>query len=562
MKYDVSKIRSLIAKRGLNEADFLHLPSVALGAKTLIRWENGTERPREDHVSYIAKALGVNVSELIYNQDKQINNISNTKAVLCPQHHKELKIERVILTVLDDKYSVVTGTCSECNIKYTNRVFFRSGTIFSVGKERYQFLDDLGKVFPYTQDEDINNCKQQEKSFKHTNEPADLHLRERQVKNVHYTKTNDYFEVMKQRLAKSPDMVVYPTKVVYLDKIPTRCPVDSELLRKLRVPYLEVTRGHCCIRCGRLYLPESYKNLHVGSEKWLESKHEAELNLPLEITDTPESTILLAQICTPGNKHAIGSVAIVADDHEQNTHDGIYWVGRALPSAILAAIQSSDHYFVYKDIKYQVGKVVTYKETTKYLKIISRFCNPFSPQTVYVFTQKNITHFQHDNFEMVTAMVPCSNRIYPVPITVYYDKVKQEYFINEATYISARQSFGLPYLRLKSASGQNSLHGFLALKPHSELNLLGYNVNSTDGLSTELRRNILRDAIDSGILWKSEVINHLEWLIHTRGNIPNMEKAVGEWQDDLRYISNYHATEQRKIWISKFKSRYMESSVF
>ena len=100
------------------------------------------------------------------------------------------------------------------------------------------------------------------------------------------------------------------------------------------------------------------------------------------------------------------------------------------------------------------------------------------------------------------------------------------------------------------------------MKPHSELNLLGYNVNVAEGLSIESRRKILRDAIDSGVLWKGEVINHLEWLIHMGANNPKMENSVGEWRSDLMYISEYRATEQRKIWVSKFKSRFSENNIF
>lgn len=128
--------------------------------------------------------------------------------------------------------------------------------------------------------------------------------------------------------------------------------------------------------------------------------------------------------------------------------------------------------------------------------------------------------------------------------------------MNESSYILARQQYGLPYLRLRvSVDGvnHNSIGG---LKQHSELYLLGYSVSTADGMDTEDRRKLLRRIIDSCILTKHEIINHLEWLIHTRSSMQHMENAVGEWSSDLRFVSLYNASSQQAIWIKEFKSRY------
>ena len=244
------------------------------------------------------------------------------------------------------------------------------------------------------------------------------------------------------------------------------------------------------------------------------------------------------------------------------TKNGVYWVGRTLPTMVLMALQTYEKSFVYHGYEYQVMDFVPYKGIDKYLRIIRRFCNPSLPQTVFVFAQKNILRFKTAQYEEVTAMIPCADRSFPVPVTVYYDKRAQKYFINEETYVMTRKAYGLPYLRLQTNYGNTkSNHDFGTLKQQSELNLMGYNVSITAGLSVEERRKILRDAIDSGVLWKRDVINHLEWLIHTRAHLPNMENAVGEWKQDLIYISRYKSEEQRKIWVNKFKSRFFEKTI-
>ena len=280
-----------------------------------------------------------------------------------------------------------------------------------------------------------------------------------------------------------------------------------------------------------------------------------------EISPMPNSTILSATLCEVRNKQRGFNMLIVSNEHQQDSARKIYWVGRALPTMVLSVIQTKDRCFDYKGIKYQVTDFATFNGADKYLKIVSRFSNPSAPQTIYVFAQKNIAHFADDRYELVTAMIPCADRVYPIPVSVYYDKDKKQYFINEATYTNLRKSYGLPYLRLQIELPQSTARWFSVLKPHSELNLLGYNVSASDGLSFERRRRILRDAINSGVLWKCDIMNHLEWLIHMGSKNPNMENAVGEWRSDLAYISQYNATEQRKIWISKFKSKFSEVDI-
>lgn len=118
-------------------------------------------------------------------------------------------------------------------------------------------------------------------------------------------------------------------------------------------------------------------------------------------------------------------MAIVTDPQEQDSKSGIYWVGRTLPSLILSSLLTTNdsRTFGYKSNEYKVISYQTYYDFHKYLSVIARFCNPESPQTVYVFAQKNIAHYQSGNYESVTAMIPCSNVPTPVPLQVYFEKI-------------------------------------------------------------------------------------------------------------------------------------------
>ncbi len=171
-----------------------------------------------------------------------------------------------------------------------------------------------------------------------------------------------------------------------------------------------------------------------------------------------------------------------------------------------------------------------------------------SPKTVRIFRHKNIAFYQSNDFEMITAMIPCANGGTLVPVTVYYRKSTNQYFINETTYDSIRNRYGLPYLKLKSApSSGNSADRFSAYREHSELNLFGYSVSESSGLSVRSREELLGQLIDNGLLRKSDIVNHLEWLIRSRKNYTNMDHAIREWEHDLRFVNEYKMDKQRSI---------------
>lgn len=370
-------------------------------------------------------------------------------------------------------------------------------------------------------------------------------------------KQDSMVSIRKDQFKRYPNMLFYPTSVVRRSKIPEKCFYDGTPLTWVNNIRRKGNPGWCCMRCLRHYLAPSQnsspKNMSAAKPNGL-------LDLPDSPDFIPRTTILAAKLQAV-KFGDIGWITIVSDVSDQNTSKGAFWIGRTLPSMALAAIYSEKHKrFEYKGITYRVTSFKPYPTAQKYLDIIGRFCNPTAPQTVYVFAQKNIGHFEQYNYESVTAMVPCANRLFPVPISVYYDKVKGTYFINDATYSRIRQQHGLPYMRLRTAviEGGHSWN-FSGLKRNSELNLLGYSVSSSYGLTTHERQNLLSEIIDSGILTKHEIMNHLEWLINTRTGQDHMDNAVADWKADLIFVSKYQAGTQRTIWVEKFKSKFSSS---
>lgn len=374
-----------------------------------------------------------------------------------------------------------------------------------------------------------------------------------------YTKQNQPLTLSKS------SKVYHPTNVVpMLSSKPLKnCPFDKTPLHFVNNSITR-NKGWCCLTCHTLFF---FNKSHV-STKYVETsthksknKKQTNINFPFHFTSPneifPKSTILRVKLKLPYTD-ANGSIAIVSKSEDQRTKDGIYWIGRMLPSLVMISIQTNQSTFLYDDVRYSIENYDLYENAQKYLNIVARFYNNSSPENIYVFKHKDIHRFSRDNYESVTAMVPCANVSFPVPITVYYEKSTQRYFINEEIYSHAYREYGLPYLKLHAASFDEGVSGksFGSLRMQSELRLLGYNVSASDGLPLFARRNLLKEAMDSGILSKSEIMNHLEWLIHSRSKMSNMDNAIAEWKSDLLFVSEYRASEQRAIWIKNFMSRF------
>lgn len=175
----------------------------------------------------------------------------------------------------------------------------------------------------------------------------------------------------------------------------------------------------------------------------------------------------------------------------------------------------------------------------------TRFCDPENIQNITIMSQNNISR-DSDEYEMVTALVYCANRVEPVYIDVYYSKQQNKYFINEESYRQYRMRYGLPYVHLVADEYDGDMD-YGNLRKNSELNLYGYTVAKTAEMSTGERQRLLQQLMDNGLMSKHQIVNHLEWLIHRQSGRVKMEDACDCWREDLRFVNSYRLNAQRKI---------------
>lgn len=440
----------------------------------------------------------------------------------CPRHHIELAVEKQSLELYGNKYESTIGTCPKCTTKYINRKIFQSGTEIVIGGTRYEFLDALSKEFPFdlgaellkraeekeleriAEAERLAQILAKEKRKKQQEQRKRQAEKQRQAQELREREKRRQTEKLFKQYSEQPNKPYHPVFVEECAEIPDVCPHDqTKILYLTHLLHRKSREGYCCVHCCRIFVLAKPKNPanknnkpkpKTGGATKTKSSQKSNanqiygtwtLNSPIPQEELPCSTILTASIGRQENNTIFEEfITIVADAKDQDTCNKIFWIGREFAATIMAAIQSPlspKMEFLHSGRKHWVNSYQSYPQTPKYIDIIARFSNPIEPQTVYVFAHKHIEHFDSDDYETVTAMIPCRNTQYPVPVTVYFDKQSHRYYLNETTYDSVRSKFGLPYLKLRDASRHLPFTGLASLKAKSLLFKLGYSVSVASG---------------------------------------------------------------------------------
>lgn len=130
-----------------------------------------------------------------------------------------------------------------------------------------------------------------------------------------------------------------------------------------------------------------------------------------------------------------------------------------------------------------------------------------------------------------------------IPYSAHYCEKCNKYFdFSESFRIQMKQS-GVPIQAVTT-----SLVTFTGLKWHPNIEELqnehimhyfGYRVGITHGISDNQRHRIIRHLIEEKILTRSQIKNHLEFLIRYSGKRSNMQYAVADWENDIQYLNEH-----------------------
>lgn len=86
----------------------------------------------------------------------------------------------------------------------------------------------------------------------------------------------------------------------------------------------------------------------------------------------------------------------------------------------------------------------------------------------------------------------------------------------------------------------------------------GYNVKSKENLSQKQRQIILASLVESNILTRIEIINHLNTLIDRGSKIQNWKDATQKWKQDKHYVETYKTENLPSVIADKIILKYKE----
>jgi hypothetical protein len=99
---------------------------------------------------------------------------------------------------------------------------------------------------------------------------------------------------------------------------------------------------------------------------------------------------------------------------------------------------------------------------------------------------------------------------------------------------------GKPKCKVIDASTKKVLWDFsFRFNEKSILSEMGYNVQSSENLSTETRHQILRTAIDDRKISVNEILNLLELQINLHSGTERYANAVEKWKEDADFVKSY-----------------------
>lgn len=159
--------------------------------------------------------------------------------------------------------------------------------------------------------------------------------------------------------------------------------------------------------------------------------------------------------------------------------------------------------------------------------------------------------YSHD-IEEVTGIID-TVRGNPVSMTVCHCKSCKLYYVRDTVFESYREKYGSllgKFVRQADGMKMGLITAYGELAPESLLHMNGYNVNQTDNLSPGERRKILTYVIESHIMSRYDIRNHLSYLVKMNQYNPSKSIAASRWKSGIQWVNDYHIDKQDTVWLS------------
>ncbi len=410
--------------------------------------------------------------------------------VKCPQHNKDLIIEKTSLRIHHMSYPVVIGQCPVCHTRFVNHDFLAASGSITINGKNYTYHSALNKAYPPQPGKtakELAAAKEEKAAKKAAKKERQAKRKEAELaaereksqriaaanKRSQDAKEAAILEV-RQRNAQGLNKSYHAKKICYLPTIPTVCPHDGEQLdfvKKVEISMVTSSikrSAWCCFRCKSAFFLNSERDQITALINQAEVAAIKKLKTPPTIKPAQVDKNLPINLATQDNTLYVckGTIACKRDGHKLEAATGIL-----------------------------LGK------NDIVIKINTNYC----PQC-------------------------------------------RKYFIGHDEYVRYRQIYGVLLGNIKITNG-SFVQSETDLADESILHMCGYSVNQADNLTAAERQGILQYLIDSKVSSKPEIIEYLNFFIKRNGKRQNMEEAVRRWNEDLRWVREYQLNRQRHFEI-------------
>lgn len=199
------------------------------------------------------------------------------------------------------------------------------------------------------------------------------------------------------------------------------------------------------------------------------------------------------------------------------------------------------------------------KHIEKDLKITKILYKKLYIQSVIVL--KTIKQCSHDNHQIedVMAKIPVlydTGEVYLIDVQLAYCKTCKQYYMLKSDFDKITGIILCQVIDQTSISNVTQNDDFSKLQSQSILFKCGYTVSSQRNLPVEARRIILCSVIESHLMTKVEIKDHLNMLIERGRKIPSWKNATTKWEFDKKFIDEYDQKNVPHVVYDKIVLKY------
>ncbi len=237
---------------------------------------------------------------------------------------------------------------------------------------------------------------------------------------------------------------------------------------------------------------------------------------------------------------------------KNDIHDfSSYIIGEDAKMSIMIrdAIEVGEKFFTIENEKFKILEHKIFDESYCILRNNLKFdlSHKHMFYDVYLYNSRSKCDIRKHNVATATALVR-TDKHKTIPINIDHCLDCKKHYINKVSLSLFERKYGeLIVCKLDEVPKDSKSDYDIDLYGRRQQSLLskyGYNVSQVNNLSSRERRRILIRVLESGDMSKSEIIDHLEYLIRERSERKQMEVAISRWADDLKFINEYKMNEQ------------------